>query len=147
MLLQRFPIAVICLSLHSLQCKLRPWVDVTPKSSVVFLHVSITQAWCFNKVPDILQVFEIVVDSLKFSVLFLYILWDDWFIFIISGSKEQLQQQLEYTKRLGLLCWRSKGVQEEIRSEEASTLQIGSVTFPSGQCTSRQLHPCNRLFD
>ena len=31
--------------------------------------------------------------------------------------------------------------------EEASTLQIGSVAFPPGQCTSRQLHPCHRLFD
>ena len=28
-----------------------------------------------------------------------------------------------------------KGVQEEIPSEEASTLQIGSVAFPPGQCT------------
>ena len=32
-------------------------------------------------------------------------------------------------------------------SEEASTLQIGSVAFPRGQCTSPQLHPCHRLFD
>ena len=31
--------------------------------------------------------------------------------------------------RLGLLCWGFKGVQEEIPSEEASTLQIGSGTF------------------
>ena len=31
--------------------------------------------------------------------------------------------------------------------EEASTLQIGSVAFPPGQCTSQQLHPCHRLFD
>ena len=30
-------------------------------------------------------------------MLLLYILWDDWQIFMISGSKEQLQQQLEYT--------------------------------------------------
>ena len=30
-------------------------------------------------------------------MLLLYILWDDWPIFIISASKEQLQQQLEYT--------------------------------------------------
>ena len=50
-------------------------------------------------------------------------------------------------KGLGLLCWGFKGVQEEIRSEEASTLQIGSVSFPPGQCTSPQLHPCHRLFD
>ena len=31
---------------------------------------------------------------------------------------------------LGLLCWGFKGVQQEIRSEETSTLQIGSVAFP-----------------
>ena len=48
---------------------------------------------------------------------------------------------------LGLLCWGFKGVQEEIPSEEASTLQIGSVAFQPGQCTSTQLHPCHRLFD
>ena len=30
-------------------------------------------------------------------MLLLYILWDDWPIFIISGSNEQLQQQFEYT--------------------------------------------------
>ena len=48
---------------------------------------------------------------------------------------------------LGLLCWGFKGVQEDIPWEEASTLQIGSVAFPSGQCTSPQLHPCHRLFD
>ena len=49
--------------------------------------------------------------------------------------------------RLGLLCWGFKGVQEEIPWEEASTLQIGSVAFPAGQCTSPELHPCHRLFD
>ena len=43
--------------------------------------------------------------------------------------------------------WDFKGVQEEIPLEEASTLQIGSVAFPPGQCTSPQLHPCHRLFD
>ena len=47
----------------------------------------------------------------------------------------------------GILCWGFKGVQEEILSEEASTLQIGYVAFPPGQCTSPQLHPCHRLFD
>ena len=174
-------------------------------------------------------------------MLLLYILWDDWPIFMISGSNEQLQQQLEYTLlkpdchslwiskmqtgredtleeryaikfcfkhgkmpqkrmecfrllleylawiehqflsgirdsrkirslwgmmrgvggvrksehqswlakglRLGLLCWGFKGVQEEIPSEEASTLQIESVAFPPGQCTSPQLHHCHVLFD
>ena len=176
-------------------------------------------------------------------MLLLYILWDDWRIFLISGSNEQLKQQLEYTllkpechswwiskmksgredtveewyaiklcfklgkmpqKRMecfrllfdhlawienqflsgirdsrkpgslwgmmrgvggvrksidqswlakgleigfGLLCWGFKGVQEEISPEEASSLQIGSVVFPPGQCTIPQLHPCHRLFD
>ena len=47
----------------------------------------------------------------------------------------------------GILCWVFKGVQEEIPSEEASTHQIGSVTFPPGQCTSPQLYTCHRLFD
>ena len=174
-------------------------------------------------------------------MVLLYILWDDWPIFRISGSNEQLQQQLEYTllkpdchcwwtskmqsgrqdtleermhknyvlnlekmpqKRmqcfrllfdhlawiehqflsgirdsrkagslggmmrgvggvkksihhswlakglgLGLLCWGFNGFQEEITSEEVSTLEIGSVAFPAGQCASPRLHPCHRLFD
>ena len=182
----------------------------------------------------LVQAFKIVVDSWKFSILLLYILCDDWPIFMISGSNEQLWQELEYTllkpdcyswwsskmqsghednleewyaikfciklgknatetygmllehlawieqqflsgirdsrkagmmgdvggvrksidqswlaKGLGLrlLCWGFKGVQLEIPSEEASTLQIRSVAFPPGQCTSPQLHPCHRLFD
>ena len=192
--------------------------------------------------PDIfVQEFKIVVNSWKFNMLLLYILCDDWPIFMISASNEQLEQELEYTllkpdchkwwnanmqfgredtleeqyaiklcfklgkmpqKRmeffrllldhlawiehqflsgvrdskntdslwgmmrglgwvrksidqiwmakvlgLGLICWGFKGVQEEIPSEEASTLQIGSVAFPPGQCTSLQLHTCHRLFD
>ena len=52
----------------------------------------------FSKFPDILvQAFKIVVDSWKFTMLLLYILWDDWPIVLISGSNVQLQQQLEYT--------------------------------------------------
>ena len=37
---------------------------------------------------------------------------------------------------LGLLFWGFKGVQGEIPSEEASTLQIGSVAFSPGQYTT-----------
>ena len=174
-------------------------------------------------------------------MLLLYILRDDWPIFRISSSKEQLQQQLEYTllkpdchscgiskmqsgredaleeryaikfcSKLGkvpqkgmecfrlllehlawiehqflggirvsrkaeslwgmmrgvggvrksihqswlargwglwLLCWGFKRFRGEIPWEEASTVQIASVAFPPGQYTSRQLHPCHRLFD
>ena len=45
----------------------------------------------------LVQEFEIVVDSWKFSMLLLSIVWDVWPIFKISSSKEQLQKQLEYT--------------------------------------------------
>ena len=40
---------------------------------------------------------KIVIDSWKLTMLLLYILWDDWPVFMISSSNEQLQQQLEYT--------------------------------------------------
>ena len=47
----------------------------------------------FNKFPDFfVQAFNIVVDPWNFSMLLLYILWDDW-----PASNEQLQQELEYT--------------------------------------------------
>ena len=52
----------------------------------------------FNRFPDFfVQAFKIVVDSWKFTMLLPYILCDDWSIFMISASNEQLQQQLEYT--------------------------------------------------
>ena len=41
--------------------------------------------------------FKIFIDSWEFSMVLQYMLWDDRPIFMISGSKEQLQQQLEYT--------------------------------------------------
>ena len=47
----------------------------------------------------------------------------------------------------GIICWGFKGVQKEIPLEKTSTLQIRSVTFPPGQCTSLQLHSGHRLFD
>ena len=43
-----------------------------------------------------LWAFKIVVDSSKFNMLLLYILWDDWPIYMTSSSNEQLQQKLEY---------------------------------------------------
>ena len=41
--------------------------------------------------------FKIALDSRKFRLLLLYILWEDWTIFMISGSDELLQLELEYT--------------------------------------------------
>ena len=60
----------------------------------------------------------------------------------VGGVRKSIHQSW-LAKGLGLglelLCWGFKGVQEEIPSEEASTLQIGSVAFPRGQYTSPQL--------
>ena len=36
---------------------------------------------------------------------------------------------------------------KRFRRKKVSTLQIGSVAFPAGQCTSPQLHSCHRLFE
>ena len=66
--------------------------------------------------------------------------WQHWHDPHALGSHWTDSQQ-------GILCWGFKRVQEEIPWEEASTLQIGSVAFPPGQCTSPQLHPCHILFD
>ena len=66
--------------------------------------------------------------------------WQHWHDWHALGSHWTDSQQ-------GILCWGFKGVQEEILSEEANTLQTGSVAFLPGQCTSPQLHPCLRLFD
>ena len=66
--------------------------------------------------------------------------WQHWHDLHALGSHWTDSQQ-------GIPCWGFKGVQEEILSEETSTLQIESVAFPRGQCTSPQLHPCHRLFD
>ena len=50
--------------------------------------------------------------------------------------KSEHQSWLAKGLGLGLLCWGFKGVQEEIPSEETITIQIWSVAFPPGQCTS-----------
>ena len=72
-----------------LQCQHRAYVS---KFWLVNLHGA------FNKFPDFfVQAFKIVVDSWKFSMLLLYTLWDDWPMFLISGSNQQPLQQLEYT--------------------------------------------------
>ena len=78
------------------------WVSFS--STSLYIHIANTShsflslRSAFNKFPDFfVQAFKIVIDSWKFTMLLLYILWDDWPIFMISRSNEQLQQQLEYT--------------------------------------------------
>ena len=86
----------------------------------------------FNKVPDIfLQTFKIVVDSWKFSMLLLYILWDDWLIFMVSGSNHQLQQKLEYTLlKPDCHSWGISKMQSE-REEERYAIKF---CFKLGKC-------------
>ena len=60
----------------------------------------------------------------------------------MGGVRKSIHQSwLVKGLRLGLLCWGFKGVQEEIPSEEASTLQIESEAFPPGQYTSPHTTP------
>ena len=81
----------IILSFHLFQN-----IDFRFSSNLSLTHTHIGGA--YDKFPDFfVQAFKIVVDSWKFIMLLLYILWDDWPIFLISALKEQLQQELEYT--------------------------------------------------
>ena len=66
--------------------------------------------------------------------------WQHWHDLRALGSHWTNSQEV-------IICWGFKGVTEEISREEASTLQIGSVAFPPGQCINPHLHPCYRLFD
>ena len=84
-----------------------PWIyqaAVVKMMAIIFsMLINSIQHTFLNVVHSIsfqtffVQAFKIVVDSWKFSMLLLYILWDDWPIFMISGSNEHLQQELEYT--------------------------------------------------
>ena len=61
----------------------------------VYIYIYV---WCIQQVSRLLvQAFKIIIDSWNFNMLLLYNFWNDWPIFRISGSNEQLQQQLEYT--------------------------------------------------
>ena len=68
------------------------------RSSRAYINFCIYIRDDFNMFPDFfVQAFKIVVDSWEFTMSLLYILWDDWPIFMISGLNQQLQQELEYT--------------------------------------------------
>ena len=83
-------------------------LGIVPNSGFFLLDTVLYIHGAFNKFPYFfcVQAFKIVVDSWKFIILLLYILWDDWPIFMISASNEQLQQQLEYTLLMpDCQCW------------------------------------------
>ena len=60
----------------------------------IYIYIYVVISISFQ---TLIEAFKIDIDSWNFSMLLLYILWDDWPIFMISGSNEQLQQEVEYT--------------------------------------------------
>ena len=73
----------------------------------------------------------------------LYILWDNWSIFMISCSNEQLQQQLEYTllKPDYHSLWISK--MQSYTLEERYAIKL---CFKLGKNATKTYRPCFRLF-
>ena len=77
-------------------------------------------------------------------MLLLKILWDDWPIFMISGSNEQLQQELEYTL-LKPDChswWVSK--MQSGREEERYAIKF---CFKLGKMPQKRMEYFRLLFD
>ena len=63
--------------------------------------------------------FEIVIDSWKFTMLLLYILWVDWKISMIAGLNDQLQHGLEYTLlKPDCHCWWISKMQSDTLEEQ-----------------------------
>ena len=102
----------------------------------------------FNRFPDFfVQTFKIVVDSWKFSRLLLYIIWDDWPIFMISASNEQLQQQLEYTlQKPDCHSWWISKMQSrhEDTLEERYSIKL---CFKLGKMPQKRMEGFRLLFD
>ena len=88
------------------------------------------------------QAFKIVVDSWKFSMLLLYILWNDWPM--ISGSNEQLQQQLEYTLlKPDCHCWWISKIQSDTLEERYAI----KFCFKLGKMPQKRIEGSRLLFD
>ena len=70
----------ITISTQGLEIKIKKRYHMIPPNSLLICVV-------FHKFPDFfVQAFTIVVDSWKFTMLLLYILWDDWPFFMISAT-------------------------------------------------------------
>ena len=99
----------------------------------------------YDKFPEFfVWAFKIVVDSWKFTILFLYILWDDWPIFMISSSNEQLQQQLEYTLlKPDCHSWWIPKMSSDTLEERYSI----KFCFKLEKMPQRRMECCRLLFD
>ena len=93
------------------------------------------------------QEFRIVVDSWKFTMLLLYILWHDWPVFMISDPKKQLQQELKYTLlKPDFYSWWISKMQSgrEDTSEERYAIK---VCFKLGKIPEKRMECFRLLFD
>ena len=93
------------------------------------------------------QAFKTFVHTWKFSILLLYMLWDDWPIFMISRSKEQLLKQLEYTL-LNLDChswWISK--MQSGREDTSEERYAITFRFKLGKMLQKHMECFRLLFD
>ena len=73
----------------------------------------------FNKFQNFfVPAFKIVIDTWKFTMLLLYILWDDRLNVMISASNKQLQQELEYTiLKFNCYSWWTSKMQSDTLEE------------------------------
>ena len=70
-----------------------------------------------NKFPDF---FRMVIQNCRrrLTIHYVIVLWDDWPILMISGSYEQLQQKLEYTRlKPDFLSWWFSKMQSDTLQE------------------------------
>ena len=98
--------SVVCLSFHTLFLSPGDYLQIV----IVNKPLGSYEVHTISFQTFLVWAFKIVQESWKFSMLLLYILWDDWPIFMISASNQQLQQKLEYTllKLDCHSCWFSR---------------------------------------
>ena len=93
------------------------------------------------------QVFKIVVDSRKFIMLLLYMLGDEWLILMISGSIEQLQQQLECTlQKSDCHCWWILKIQSG-RDDTLEERYAIKICFKLGKMPQKRMECFRLIFD
>ena len=90
----------------------------------------------FNNFPDFFVLAFKIVDSRNFSMILLYILWDDWPTFMISHLNEQLQQELEYTLHSWWISKRQSGCEDTLEERYAIKLcfKLGKMPQKRSEC-------------
>ena len=104
----------------------------------IYVYIYIYTRWIRCLQTFFVWAFKIVVDFWKFSMLLLYILWDDWPIFMISGSIEHLQKELEYTLlKLGCHSWWISKMQSDTLHERYAIklyFKLGKIPQKRMEC-------------